>query len=51
MEMDREQFMELMGLNESDDGMEYADECHNSGQSWWEIAKDSIATMNMLLND
>ena len=49
--MNREQFMELMGLNEGDDGMEYADECHNNGQNWWEIAKASIATMNMLLND
>lgn len=51
MEMTRTQFMELMGLEEGMDGMEYADEEHAEGKTWWEIAKSSIATMNMLLND
>lgn len=47
--MTREQFMDLMGLNDSDAGMEYADECHTNGEEWWDIAKGMIATMNMLL--
>ena len=51
MEMNRKQFMELMGLNEGDDGLDYADEMHEEGMSWWEIAKESIATMGMLLQE
>lgn len=47
--MTREDFMELMGLNEGDEGMEYADEQHENGETWFEIAKSTIATMNMLL--
>ena len=49
MEMTREQFMELFGLEESDAGMEYVEEQHEAGESWWEIAKGSIATMDMLI--
>lgn len=50
MEMTREQFKELMGLEEGDAGLEYADECMERGiDSYWEIAKANIATMNMLL--
>lgn len=51
MKITREQFMDLMGLEEGDDGMDYADECHESGESWWDIAKGNIATMNMLLQE
>lgn len=49
MEMTREQFMELMGLKEFDDGMDTADEMHAEGKSWWNIAKASISTMNFML--
>lgn len=51
MELTRNQFMELMGLRENDEGMEYADELHANGETWWDIAKRSIATMNMLLEE
>ena len=51
MEMTREQFMELMGLSDGDDGMDYADERFECGESWWEIAKSTIAAMNMLLSE
>ena len=49
MKMSREQFKELMGLEESDMGMEMADECYNDIGSWWEVAKGIIAGMNILL--
>lgn len=49
MEMTREQFKELFGLKEEDAGMEYADELHEDGECWWDIARGNIATMNMLL--
>lgn len=49
MDMTREQFMELFDLHEGDDGMEYADEQHENGETWFEIAKANIFTMNMLL--
>lgn len=49
MEMTREQFKELFGLNDEDAGMEYADELHEAGEGWWNIARGNIATMNMLL--
>ena len=49
MEMTREQFMELMSLEEGDDGMDYAEECHAMGESWWDIAIGCIATMDMLI--
>lgn len=49
MEMTREQFKELFNLNDDDNGMEYADEQHEEGMSWFEIAKISIATMSFLL--
>ena len=50
MEMTREQFMELFGLNEGDAGMEYVDECMASGfDGYWEMAKSLIATTDMLL--
>ena len=51
MEMTREQFMELMGLRDGDDGMDYADEQFECGESWWEIAKSTIATMNVLMEE
>lgn len=51
MNMTREDFMELMSLNEGDDAMEYADEQHENGETWFEIAKANIATMNMLLSE
>lgn len=51
MEITREQFMDLMGFNEGDDGMDYAEELHEAGESWWEIAKGIIASMNLLLLD
>lgn len=49
MELTREQFKELMGLKDDDNGMEYADALHFEGQSYWEIAQSLIATMNFLL--
>ena len=49
MEMNRKQFMELMGFKEGDDGLDYADEMHEEGMSLWEIAKETITTMNMLI--
>ena len=51
MEMTREQFMDLMGLEEGSDGMDYADECYNTNgiRSWWEIAKGMIGSLNTLL--
>lgn len=48
--MTREQFMDLFGLTENDEAMGYADEAHELlDRSWYEIAKDQIATMNHLL--
>lgn len=49
--MTREDFMELFDLTEGDDGLDYADEQHENGETWFEIAKATIATMNMLLNE
>lgn len=49
MEISREQFKELMGLEDSDMGMEMADECYEEIGSWWEVAKGMIASLNMLL--
>ena len=50
MEMTREMFKELFGLNDDDMGMEYADEQHEAeGISWWEIAKADIASMNYII--
>ena len=51
MEMTREQFKLLFGMNDDDNGMEYADELHHEGMSWFEIARDFIATMNGLILD
>jgi hypothetical protein len=49
-EMTRQKYKELFSLNDYDSGMEYADERHEEGVSWWEIAKADISTMNYLLN-
>ena len=49
MELTREQFKMLFSLEEGDDGLEYADELHEEGKSWFEIARDSISTMNFLI--
>ena len=51
MEITREQFMELMGLEEGSDGMDYADECYDMGdaKSWWKIAQGMVASLNILL--
>ena len=49
MTITREQFMELMGLKEFDNGMDVADEMHEDGMSWWDIAKANISTMNFIL--
>ena len=49
MEMTREQFMELMGMEEGSDGLDYADELHEDGKDWFQIAKELIATMNAIL--
>ena len=49
MELTREQFMELMGLNEGDVGMDHAEEWHDAGESWWDIAKASIFNMNQII--
>lgn len=51
MEMTREIFKELFNLSEGDDGLDYADEQHENGMTWFEIAKSTIATMYMLLED
>ena len=52
MELTREQFKLLFSMEEGDDGLEYADELHEEGKTWFEIARDSITTMNgLLLND
>lgn len=40
-----------MGEKEGSSGMEYADELHEAGESWWKIAKSIIATMNLILLD
>ena len=49
MEMTREQFKLLFMMEDDDAGMEYADEEHASGKSWFEIAQGNIATMNALI--
>lgn len=48
MRMTRDQFKELMGLEEGSDGLEYAD-LEVVNENWWELAKQTIATTNILL--
>lgn len=49
MEMTREQFKLLFGLNDYDEGMMIADEEHEQGKDWFQIAQESIAQMNSML--
>ena len=52
MELTRAQFMDLMGFVEGDEGMMIADEEHETNETpWFEIAKDTIAQLNFLLQE
>ena len=47
----REQFMNLMGLEERDEGMLIAEDEHEAGATWFEIARSTIAQLNIMLSD
>ena len=52
MELTRAQFMDLMGFVEGDEGMMIADEEHETNEiPWFEIAKDTIAQLDFLLQE
>lgn len=48
-DMTREDLMDLFGLEENDIGLEFADEQHEDGETWYEIAKGSILQMQAML--
>lgn len=47
----REMFMELMSFEEGDEGMLIAEDEHNAGATWFEIAKQTIIQLNYMLSD
>lgn len=47
----KEQFMELMGFEEGDEGLEIAEIEHEAGSTWFDIAKATILQLNYMLSD
>ena len=48
-EMTREDFKMLFKLDDFDEGMFLAEEDHEKGKSWFQIAQESIEQMNSML--
>ena len=47
----REQFMELMGFEEGDEGLQIADDEHKDGTDYFIIARETIKQLNYMLSD
>ena len=47
----REQFIELMGFEEGDEGLAISDEEHKDGTDYFIIARETIKQLNYMLSD